>query len=98
MLISRVKVMVFNVTFNNISVISWWSVLLVEETRKPGENHQPFSSILLVMYSAKYYCFVNKMVLSTYNKPSNVKRIIFRGTIHVDYLPYLDLFTGTVYN
>jgi type IV secretory pathway VirD2 relaxase len=24
--------MVFNNTFNNISVISWWSVLLVEET------------------------------------------------------------------
>jgi hypothetical protein len=24
--------MVFNTTFNNISVISWWSVLLVEET------------------------------------------------------------------
>jgi hypothetical protein len=24
--------MVFNGTFNNISVISWWSVLLVEET------------------------------------------------------------------
>jgi hypothetical protein len=28
--------MVFNATFNNISVISWWSVLLIEETR---ENH-----------------------------------------------------------
>jgi hypothetical protein len=27
-----VRVMVFNATFNNISVISWWSVLLVEET------------------------------------------------------------------
>jgi hypothetical protein len=26
---------VFNVTFNNISVISWWSVLLVEETGIP---------------------------------------------------------------
>jgi hypothetical protein len=26
--------MVFNATFNNISVISWWSVLLVEETKK----------------------------------------------------------------
>ena len=26
--------MVFNATFNNISVISWWSVLLVEETGK----------------------------------------------------------------
>ena len=31
---------VFNATFNNISVISWWSVLLVEETGVPGEkNH-----------------------------------------------------------
>jgi hypothetical protein len=30
--------MVFNATFNNISVISWWSVLL-EETGVPGENH-----------------------------------------------------------
>jgi hypothetical protein len=33
--------MVFNTTFNNISVISWQSVLLVEETGKPGENHCP---------------------------------------------------------
>jgi hypothetical protein len=31
--------MVFNTTFNNISVISWQSVLLVEETGGPGENH-----------------------------------------------------------
>jgi hypothetical protein len=33
--------MVFNATFNNISVISWWSVLLVGEIRIPGENHRP---------------------------------------------------------
>ena len=33
--------MVFNATFNNISVISWRSVLLVEETEVPGENHRP---------------------------------------------------------
>jgi len=33
--------MVFNATFNNISAISWWSVLLVEETGVPGENHRP---------------------------------------------------------
>jgi hypothetical protein len=32
------RFMVFNATFNNISVISWRSVLLVEEN---GENHQP---------------------------------------------------------
>ena len=36
--------MVFNATFNNISVISWWSVLLVEETEVPGENHWPVAS------------------------------------------------------
>ena len=33
--------MVFNATFNNISVISWQSVLLVEETGVPEENHRP---------------------------------------------------------
>jgi len=35
--------MVFNATFNNISVISctWRSALLVEETGVPGENHWP---------------------------------------------------------
>jgi hypothetical protein len=31
--------MVFNTTFNNILAISWQSVLLVKETRVPGENH-----------------------------------------------------------
>jgi hypothetical protein len=36
--------MVFNTTFNNISVISWQSVLLVEETRVPRENHRPAAS------------------------------------------------------
>jgi hypothetical protein len=36
--------MVFNATFNNISVISWQSVLLVEETGDPRENHKPVAS------------------------------------------------------
>ena len=40
----RVRVMVINATFNNISVILWWSVFLVEETRVPGENHAPAAS------------------------------------------------------
>jgi len=30
--------MVLNATFNNITVISWRLVLLVEETGEPGEN------------------------------------------------------------
>ena len=29
----------FNATFNNISAILWWSVLLGEKTGVPGENH-----------------------------------------------------------
>jgi len=33
-----------NVTFNNISAISWRSVLLVEETEVPGENYRPAAS------------------------------------------------------
>ena len=36
--------MVFNTTFNHISVILWQSVLLVEETGVPGENHRPAAS------------------------------------------------------
>ena len=35
-----VGVMVFNTTFNNISVISWRSILMVEDTGIPLENHQ----------------------------------------------------------
>ena len=34
-----VRAMVFNATFNNISLVLWWSVLLVEETGVSGENH-----------------------------------------------------------
>ena len=32
------RFMVLNATFNNISVISWWSVLLVEETEYPEKT------------------------------------------------------------
>jgi len=31
--------MMFNATINDISIISWCSVLLVEETGVPRENH-----------------------------------------------------------
>jgi len=39
--------MVFNAIFNNILLISWQSVLLVEETgvpRVPRENYKPVAS------------------------------------------------------
>jgi hypothetical protein len=40
----RARAMVFNTTFNNISVILWWSVLLVEEIGVPRENCRPAAS------------------------------------------------------
>jgi hypothetical protein len=36
--------MLFNTTINTISVISWQSVLLVEENEVTGENHRPAAS------------------------------------------------------
>ena len=42
--INTFMVMVFDATINNISVISWQSVLLVEETGVPRENHPPVAS------------------------------------------------------
>jgi len=36
--------MVFNATFNNISGISWRSVLLVGEIAVPGEKDRPVTS------------------------------------------------------
>jgi len=38
-----IMVMVFNATFNNVSVISWQSVLLVEET---GENRMSLANFI----------------------------------------------------
>ena len=40
----RVMVMVFNATFNNISITSLRSVLLVTETGVPRENYRPVAS------------------------------------------------------
>jgi len=39
---------VFNATFKNISVISFKSVLLVERTGVPGENHRPVASVSFI--------------------------------------------------
>jgi hypothetical protein len=38
--------MVFNATFQHISVILWWSVLLLEETGVPVENQKTTASQL----------------------------------------------------
>ena len=38
--------MVFNATFNNTSVISWQSILLVEETRMPREIRKSLTNFI----------------------------------------------------
>jgi len=43
-IITRSRVIEFNTTFNNISVITWQSDLLVEETEVHGENQWPATS------------------------------------------------------
>jgi hypothetical protein len=54
--------MVFNATFNNISVISWCSVLLVEETRAPKENYFPFLlSLMKIRYIFLIMTFVQNL-------------------------------------
>ena len=42
---ARVTTMVLNTTFKNISVISWRTALLVEETWVPSENYRPVAYI-----------------------------------------------------
>jgi hypothetical protein len=50
--------MVFNATFNNISVISNRSVLLVEETGVSGENYRPATSHWQTIFKKEaYYTF-----------------------------------------
>jgi len=54
---SRVRVMVFNATFNNISAISWQSILLVEEAgvgRKPQQSMINTTFCIILMYKLHY--------------------------------------------
>ena len=60
-----VCLVVFNATFNNISVISWQSVLLVEETGGSGENHRPVASHWQIYHIMLYTSPWSKFELTT---------------------------------
>ena len=62
-----------NTTFKNISVISWQSVLLVEETGVPRENHRPVASLGQI-----YYIMLNRIHLTM----SGIQTHYFSGDKH----------------
>jgi hypothetical protein len=56
--------MVFNATYNNISVMSWWSVLLVEETGGTGETTD-LSQVTDTLYHIMLYLVLHVIVNQT---------------------------------
>jgi hypothetical protein len=62
--------MVFNATFNNISVISWQLVLLVEETGLPGEKNRNVAS---------HKQTLSHNILSSTPRPSGIRTHNLRG-------------------
>jgi hypothetical protein len=67
--------MVFNATFNNISGISWWSILLVE-TVVPGESADPviFKTDTTVIKSLKCNVIYYQRLAPAYTGGNMVKR------------------------
>jgi hypothetical protein len=61
---TRVRVRVFNITFNNTSVILWQSVLLVEETGVPRKNHRAVTS---------HWQILSHSIVSSTPRPSGIR-------------------------
>jgi hypothetical protein len=72
----RVRAVVFNATFNNISVISWRLVLLVGETGVTGENHRHAASRWQVL-SHNFYQLVHLAIsgIRTHNISGDMHRL-----------------------
>jgi hypothetical protein len=71
--------MVFNATFNNISIISWWSVLMVEYSRKPPTCYKSLTNITLscIEYTSPCMGFEIKIInKSLDNSNSNKHKVL----------------------
>ena len=69
--------MMYTATFNNILVVSWWSVLFVEETGGPRENHPPVATHLQTL---------SHSVVSS--APRHTKNVIRTRNVIGDRLPH----------
>ena len=78
-----VCLMVFNTTFDNISVTLWRSVLLVKETGGPGENQQPVTSHWqTLLYNVSVLARISKGQGATFEKGTFMrKRWLKKGTL-----------------
>ena len=74
----------FSATFNNSLVISWWLVLLVEETGVLRENHRPqvTDKLYHIMMNIPYH----NIVLFVWNKMTNSKH----HTLNYIYIKFED--------
>ena len=73
----RVRVMVFNTTFNNILVILWRSVLLVKETRGTGKTTN-LSQVTDKLYHVMVYSSPwSRFELTTSGHDGSHKKIYF---------------------
>ena len=75
--------MVLNAIFNNISVIPWLSVLLIEETGVPGENHRPVAShrqtvSLKVVSTIPHYCDV--LIIAKFHSTTDLEENLWSST------------------
>jgi hypothetical protein len=85
-----VRVMVFNPTFNNTSIISYWSVLLVEVSGVARENHWPVADKL-------YHIMLLSMEIVLILKVMNERSLIYCCWINMNNSWCESLYTITIH-